>query len=705
MRLRSQEDWLAQSNSPRQLAYAIGQEFRALSSSLGRADEFGVSPGESASVNAIGLQAALNRGGLVKVTHPGTYIAGDTLIIPSNGGLYLGPGVTLKLADGVNKLLIGTASYASRATTYAVTSITSSGNVATVTRTAHGRAVGDYVSLSGSTTSGYNGTFRIITVPTANTYTVILEMVPGNATAAGTIVERTATHDIWIGGEGFFDGNRDNRTGTNTANDFLIFPEFCANVMLDVKCVNAIHRAVASSCVNGMYGKAEGWNCLGGFISGGCLANVDMHRVAFWDCDDDLSALQSDDYSGYAGTQGDLIKCRIRCLEGTTDINGMKIITPNGFTATDIHIDYVSVDSGGNCISVLNDSITTNPGTDVRMLTIGHLNHINPRHGKAGVGMSRDTGTPVLHNLVIKSANVRVATGVSYWLVYPDNTNCTIEHAAINNWDIRGADTNQDVKVFKQVGQIAEAVITNGRLENGGNIYDHDSAGSAYSGQNVFISNVLQKNTSVGVTSRRAINVHNLGGWVFDTAIGTAVFSSASGAAVNFYGDLPQVPAGYERLFNLPTTPGFKQTVGDVTCTFAAVTAAQVKALNATPITLVAAPGAGFALEFVNAEIFMDYGAAAYAGIAAGEDLAIRYTDGSGTICGAVEATGFLDQTTDQLRTVTPGSAVATGIAEQTPTANAALVLHMLTGEITTGDSPLYLKVWTRTRNTGRAFG
>lgn len=121
------------------------------------------------------------------------------------------------------------------------------------------------------------------------------------------------------------------------------------------------------------------------------------------------------------------------------------------------------------------------------------------------------------------------------------------------------------------------------------------------------------------------------------------------------------------------------------------VPAASVLALNATPVTLVPAPGTGLALSFVRAVIHKPAGTA-YAGIAAGEDLSFRYTDGSGTEMGECEATGFLDQATAQTREVVRYAA-ASLISSSTPTANAAIVLHMLAGEITTGDSPLHVRV------------
>lgn len=116
------------------------------------------------------------------------------------------------------------------------------------------------------------------------------------------------------------------------------------------------------------------------------------------------------------------------------------------------------------------------------------------------------------------------------------------------------------------------------------------------------------------------------------------------------------------------------------------VSTAELLLLNTTPKTLVAAPGAGIAIVPVSATMFLDYATTAYDGIAAGEDLAFRYTDGSGNIALTVEATGFLDASADAHR-----YALASGLA--TPTANAALVLHMTTGNIATGDSPLKVRV------------
>src|SRR5262245_24245850 len=72
------------------------------------------------------------------------------------------------------------------------------------------------------------------------------------------------------------------------------------------------------------------------------------------------------------------------------------------------------------------------------------------------------------------------------------------------------------------------------------------------------------------------------------------------------------------------------------------LTAAQILALNATPVQLVAAPGANKFLEFAKAILYLKYNSAAYAGIAAGEDLAIKYENAAGLQLGSAETTNFL---------------------------------------------------------------
>jgi hypothetical protein len=126
---------------------------------------------------------------------------------------------------------------------------------------------------------------------------------------------------------------------------------------------------------------------------------------------------------------------------------------------------------------------------------------------------------------------------------------------------------------------------------------------------------------------------------------------------------------------------------------FKTVTSAQLLALNNAPIELVAAPDAGFA-HVVRRVIVHKPAGTAYAGIAAGEDLTVKYTNGSGALAaGQIETTGFLDQTTAETRVVGFIGASGTTSGDVEPVSAAALVAHLLVGEITTGDSPLHFRV------------
>lgn len=102
-----------------------------------------------------------------------------------------------------------------------------------------------------------------------------------------------------------------------------------------------------------------------------------------------------------------------------------------------------------------------------------------------------------------------------------------------------------------------------------------------------------------------------------------------------------------------------------------ALTNAEILALRASPKTLVAAPGAGKYLEFIGATMFFDR-AGAYTESA--DNLAIRFTDGSGTVVSeTIETTGFVDAASDAVMPVQPA---ASAVQLTAACVNKALVLH-----------------------------
>jgi hypothetical protein len=117
------------------------------------------------------------------------------------------------------------------------------------------------------------------------------------------------------------------------------------------------------------------------------------------------------------------------------------------------------------------------------------------------------------------------------------------------------------------------------------------------------------------------------------------------------------------------TTYNFDPMVAVVTVS---LTNVNLKALRATPITLVAAPGAGKVLEFVSAVLKNNGGTNALTETT--DNMAVKYTDGSGAaVSQTIECTGFIDQTA---ATTTSALAKIDAIAAYTASANQALVLH-----------------------------
>jgi len=121
-------------------------------------------------------------------------------------------------------------------------------------------------------------------------------------------------------------------------------------------------------------------------------------------------------------------------------------------------------------------------------------------------------------------------------------------------------------------------------------------------------------------------------------------------------------------------TSGYSGAVGETVFRQATFTIsnAEIKALRAAPKTLVAAPGAGKILEFISALLYLDYGTNVLT--ESSDNLAIRYTDGSGAIVSqAIESGGFIDASAD---TITNALPKIDAIVAASAGINKALVLH-----------------------------
>lgn len=131
------------------------------------------------------------------------------------------------------------------------------------------------------------------------------------------------------------------------------------------------------------------------------------------------------------------------------------------------------------------------------------------------------------------------------------------------------------------------------------------------------------------------------------------------------------------------------------------ITNAQLKALRATPKQLVAAPGAGKSLQFISAELFLDYGTNVLTESA--DNLAIRYENTTGVIASqTIEATNFIDAAADTKTNALPK---IDAIVAKTGCENKALVLHNTgDGEYAGNagaDTTMRVKVAYRVHTTG----
>jgi hypothetical protein len=186
-------------------------------------------------------------------------------------------------------------------------------------------------------------------------------------------------------------------------------------------------------------------------------------------------------------------------------------------------------------------------------------------------------------------------------------------------------------------------------------------------------------------------------------------FAIASGVTISA-GEIVYYDSAANRVTNVTPAAGFKlgkavyggtgtaggtvvariliNEIEDVRETVVTLTNAQVKTLYSAPVSVIAAPGAGKFIQIVDVQGKLNYATAGFDAVGTGDDLVLKYTNASGGTAATLETTGWLDATAD---------AYQLGIAASTvkPVANAAVVAHILAGEIFTsaGGGSVTLKI------------
>lgn len=125
-----------------------------------------------------------------------------------------------------------------------------------------------------------------------------------------------------------------------------------------------------------------------------------------------------------------------------------------------------------------------------------------------------------------------------------------------------------------------------------------------------------------------------------------------------------------------------------------AITSAQILAMRATPVALVAAPGAGKVLQFLGALLILDFGVA-YSENSGNTNLVVENATGT-DVSEVLEATGFIDATADAMRHMVPA------ILGSVLLANEGLYLKNAgSAEIITGTGVMRAKVTYAVWDTG----
>ena len=495
-----------------------------LSTNVFNVEDYCASPGASYATNKAALQAALTAanaagGGKVSITTPGVYKIAGRIVIYSNTEFHVGAGVTIKQETtairGENaRWLFANNAYVNGANV-TISSITSSGRICTVTTSAdHNLSVDDYACMYQIATDGYDGVFRIESVPTSTTFTYRanyqLAATPAVAsTHPGytTMVVRKCDTNIHLTGGGIIDCDYLNSPSPATNLDNMgVILAYCQHVSTEVPIINSLKYGLYYSGVRqAMFRNLTGGSLSStGFQATGPITGLIVENNDLYAADTPI-AFGTADYDAYVITSGSVYGVTVRnnVISRGLDIRmyGSSEAKMRGILIENNRGSLNESDIGG--VIVVTDAGCLGDGVPyIKDLTVRNTFASSSSSGQhAQIKLS---GT--VERLIYESTDVQNPTGTASGRVIVI-TAATIGDIVVNNLKVTNGHSLIDI-------QSASATINNIFLNNvvsSTYIGINNSANDAF---NVFVNNCQLTNAlgafrDASTSGKMTIRLHN----------------------------------------------------------------------------------------------------------------------------------------------------------------------------------------------------
>ena len=163
-----------------------------------------------------------------------------------------------------------------------------------------------------------------------------------------------------------------------------------------------------------------------------------------------------------------------------------------------------------------------------------------------------------------------------------------------------------------------------------------------------------------------------------------AVFARVNGSDLEF---VDKASGTVVAAFRANQVVDLSGSLGGVAYKKVTLTAAQVKALHGTPITLIADPGTGKFIQLIDALIYVNFNSASYAAGSA-VNFMLNSVIVAATTAALLNAAG--SASADIIQPSFPQMATSAAVGA----ANGALTITAAGSEFTTGDSPVDVHLW-----------